>query len=168
METVSRIDARFALSELGCEFACELMDLFAREVLLRSTRWAAGVAEETFESGGCDGPEQKQFVVVIYEAVPGVSRDEERRACFNWGWNVVEQECAAATKNIESFVGLQMTMNRDAGADGDLLSTHGEIRRARCETKFDEEVAAVAKVDEVFAAVAGSDASFGSCLSWLG
>jgi len=101
------------------------MDLFAREVLLRSTRWAAGVAEKTFESGRCDGPEQKQFVVVIYEAVPGVSGDEERRAGFNPGWNIVEQECAAAAEYVESFIELQMTMNRDAGTGGDLLGAHG-------------------------------------------
>ena len=140
------------------------MDLIAGEVLWGRAWWAAGNAEEAFESGGSQGPEQEQFMIVIYEAMPGIAGDEECGARFDRRRDVVEQEYAAAAEDVEGFVGLQMTVNGDTRASGDLLGAHGEVGRARSETEFDEEVAAIAKVDEVFASVAGEDTAARGCL----
>lgn len=84
-----------------------------------------------------------------------VSLGMKRVAPFSKGGHFVEGERAAAFENVEALFHFEVAVRRDAGAAHDLLGSDCEIRRAGGGTKFDEDVAAVAEVNEMFA--------FGGC-----
>src|ERR1700757_523378 len=83
--------------------------------------------------------------------MPGVSWNEYRCALIKGMTDIVQCDGSTAFKNIEGFVHLEMPVDRNASAGHDLLRSRGEVARTGGCAEFDEDVAAVTEMDEVFA-----------------
>ena len=90
-------------------------------------------------------------MVGILESMPGVSWNEYRSAPFKGMSGIVQYDGSAAFKNKKGFVHFEVPVDRNAGADHYLLSSHGEIAGACGRAEFDEDVAVVTEMNEVFA-----------------
>ena len=139
------------LSEFCCVLAGDLVDLLVREMLGRHAGRIAGFAEEAVQAGGRHNPEKEQFVIGIGKPVPRVPGDENGRALLNGVMHIVEYEVAAAVEDVEGFIHMEVAVDRHSGAGHHLLSAHGEIVRAVGGADVEEDVAVVAKVDQVLA-----------------
>src|SRR5262249_47008402 len=75
--------------------------------------------------------------------------NEDSTARFNKMGHIVENENSSARNDAEGLVYLEVSVNRDADADRDLLGPHGKALRSRAGVRFDEDVAATQ--NEMFA-----------------
>ena len=62
----------------------------------------------------------------------------------------IQRENPAPLEHIEGFVHLKVAVDRNAGADHNLLSSHGQMVAARGRAHLDEDVATVSKMKEMF------------------
>jgi hypothetical protein len=147
-------------------FSSNLVDLVLCELLSRHTGRIAGVSEKAVQAGGRDNPEQQQFVIGICEPVPGGFGNEYRSTLVEWMGLIIQHECSAAFEDVESFVHLEVSVDRDACADGYLLGPQCEIAGAFDGVDLDEDVARIAEVNEMVAAIGAEHVSlWRRCLS---
>ena len=136
---------------IGRIFAGDLVDLFPGQLLWRDPGRIAGVAKKTVQAGRRHDPEQKQFVIGIGESMPGIPGNEYRSTLLEGVLCIVQCENSAAFQNVEGFVHLQVSVDRNARTDRHLLSTQAKIVRACGGAGLDEDIAGVAKMNEMFA-----------------
>src|SRR5215467_10921517 len=85
--------------------------------------------------------------------MPSVSWDED---CGSLGKRVrlfVQNNASTAFQNVKGFLHFEMPMNRNAGAAHHLLRAQRKTPAAVGRAEFDENVATVAKMNEVLALV---------------
>src|SRR6266436_5339422 len=147
-------------------FASNLVDLVLCELLSRHAGRIAGFSEKTVQARRRDDPEQQQFVIGICEPVPSVLGNEYRSTLLEWVRLLIQHECSAAFQDVEDFVHLEMSVDRDARADRDLLGPQREIGGAFDRVDLDEDVAWIAEVNEMVAAIGAEHVSlWRRCLS---
>src|ERR1700687_1216035 len=83
--------------------------------------------------------------------MPRVSGDEYRSALLKRVTRIVQGENSAAFQNVEGFVHLEVSVDRDARTDCHLLGPQAEIVGACGGADLDKDVAMVAKMNEKFA-----------------
>jgi hypothetical protein len=66
---------------------------------------------------------------------------------------IVKRKNPAPLQHIENFIHLKMSVNRNARTEHDLLGPHGKIVGACGPADFDEDVATIPKMKEMFAFV---------------
>src|SRR4051794_16197754 len=81
--------------------------------------------------------------------MPSVLRDENCCALFYGMPHVVEDEGSAAFQDVEGFVHLEVPVDGNASASWQLLRAHGEVLRPLYGIDLDEDVARIAKMNEV-------------------
>ena len=81
-----------ALAKFRSIFPGDRVHLLVRELPGRNSGWSTGLPEEPFETRRRDNPQQEQFMIWIQEAVPGVSRDEDRCTLVEGVIDVIENE----------------------------------------------------------------------------
>ena len=89
-------------------------------------------------------------MIGIREPMPRVLGDEYRSALFKRVTHIVQYENSAAFQNVEGFVHLEMSVDRNACADRHLLAAQGDIVGACGGASLDEDIPMVAKVKEMF------------------
>ena len=99
----------------------------------------------------------------IRKPVPGVSGNEYRRTFLKRVVRIVQRENSATFQNVEGFVHVQVSMNRNAGAEGHLLRPQADTVGASGGANLDKNVAVVAKMNEMFAFRGGQHISLWSC-----
>jgi len=87
--------------------------------------------------------------------VPRDPRNEDGGAFLEGTGLIVEEKCSPAIEDIESFIHLEVPVHGDAGASHDLLRAKGELAGSCCDTGLDEDVAVVAKMNQVLALAIG-------------
>jgi hypothetical protein len=92
-------------------------------------------------------------VLGILKAMPGILRDENSRSLFKGMPHVIENHDAAAFQNGESFVHLEMSVDRNSRTSHHLLRPHSKRRRSRSRAELNQDIAMVAKVNEMLAFV---------------
>src|SRR5437588_79064 len=68
---------------------------------------------------------------------PGILRNEDRAAFRYSDLLILEDEAAAPLDDVEGLVHVEMPMDRNSTADGDLLRPHREVVRASRGIGFD-------------------------------
>src|SRR5262249_29668876 len=125
----------------------------ARQLLSRNTGWSAGLTEEAFQAGGRYDPEQEQFLIGIGEPVPGVLWDVDRSALLKPVRCVIQDKRSAAFQDVEGFVHLEVSVDRNACTNRHLLRPQRQATGAGCGINLDEDVAGIPEVNEMFAAI---------------
>jgi len=98
--------------------------------------------------------------------VPGGLGNEYRSTLLEWVRLIIQYECSAAFQDVEGFVHLEVSVDRDARADRDLLGSQSEIAGAFDGVDLDEDVARIAEVNEMVAAIGTEHVSlWRRCLS---
>jgi hypothetical protein len=77
--------------------------------------------------------------------------------------DIVQRENSTAFQNVEGFVHPEVTVDRDSSTGRQLLGSHGETVEAHRGTGLDEDVATVAKVNEVLALGGAKHVSLWRC-----
>jgi len=95
-------------------FESDRVDLLPRQFLSRFAGSAAGFAKETVEAWGHHDPQQNQFLIWATETMPGVLGYENRSTSFAGVTHIVECDRAAAFQDVEGFVMVGVSMNRNA------------------------------------------------------
>ena len=90
-------------------------------------------------------------MIGVREPMPSIPGNEYRCALFKRVSCIVQYENSAASQDVEGFVHPQVSVDRNARADGHLLGAQGKIVRACGGTDVDENVAGVAKMNEMLA-----------------
>jgi hypothetical protein len=139
------------LSVFRCIFAGDLVDLLPSQLLWRDPGRIAGVAEKAIQASRRHDPEQEQFVIGIGEPMPSIPGNEYRSALLERVSCIVQCENSAAFQNVEGFVHQQVSVDRNTRTDRHLLSPQGKTVRARGRADLDEDIADVAKMNEMFA-----------------
>jgi len=83
--------------------------------------------------------------------MPSIPGNEYRSALLEWVSYIVQCENSAAFQNVEGFIHPQVSVGRNARTDRHLLSPQGKTVRACGGADLDEDVAGVAKMNEMFA-----------------
>ena len=79
---------------------------------------------------------------------------------------IIQYECSAAFQDVEGFVHLKVSVDRDARAYRDLLGSQSQITGAFDGVDLDEDVARIAEVNEMVAAIGTEHVSlWRRCLS---
>ena len=102
------------LSEFCPIFESDHVDLLPSQFLSRFAGWAAGFAKEPVEAWGHHDPQQNQFLIWTAETMPGVAGYENRSAFFARVTRIVECDRATAFQDVEGFVFVEMSVNRNA------------------------------------------------------
>ena len=132
-------------------FAGNLVDLLPSQLLWRYPGWTTGVAEEAVQAGRRHDPEQEQFMLGIDEPMPSILGNEYRSALPKRVLCIVQCENSAAFQNVEGFVHLQVSVDRNTCTGRHLLRPQGEIVGACGRADLDRDLAMVAKMNELFA-----------------
>ena len=127
---VGNLDSTARSSEFRPVFAGNLIDLLSSELLWRYAWRIAGLTEKAVQAGRRRYPEQKQFVIGISKPMPRVFGYEYCSPLLKWVPYIVQYEDSAAFQNVEGFVHLEMSVDRNACADRYLLGAQGQIVRA--------------------------------------
>ena len=90
-------------------------------------------------------------MIGIRKPMPRVLGDEYRTAFLKRVTYIVQYENSAAFQNVEGFVHLQVSVDRNACTDRHLLGPQSEIVGACGGADLDKDVAMVAKMNEMFA-----------------
>src|SRR5260370_308944 len=90
-------------------------------------------------------------MIGIRKPMPRVFGDEYRSALFKRVTHIVQYEYSAAFQNVESFVHLEVSVDRNACTDHHLLGSQSKIIGACGGPDFDEDLAVVTKMNELFA-----------------
>jgi hypothetical protein len=106
------------LSEFLPIFESDRVDLLPRQFLSRFAGSAAGFAKEAIEAWGHHDPQQNQFLVRTTETMPRVLGYENRSTSFARVTHIVECDRATAFQNVEGFVLVEVSVNRNARALG--------------------------------------------------
>jgi hypothetical protein len=93
--------------------------------------------------------------------MPSVFRDENCWALFYGMPHIFEDKRSAAFQDVEGFIHLEVPVNGYASACRQLLSTHAEVLRPHYGIGLDENVAGIAKMNEMFTACSGEHVSSG-------
>src|SRR6266404_2657984 len=88
-------------------------------------------------------------MIGICKPMPRVSGDVYRCAFLKRVRRIVQCENSATFQNVEAFVHLQMSMNRNARAQCHLLGSQPDIVGASGGANLDKNVAMVAKMNEM-------------------
>ena len=105
-------------------------------------------------------------MIGIREPVPGGLGNEYRSTLLEWVRLIIQYECSAAFQDVEGFVHLEVSVDRDARANRDLLGSQSEIAGAFDGVDLDEDVARIAEVNETVAAIGTENVSlWRRCLS---
>jgi hypothetical protein len=83
--------------------------------------------------------------------MPRVFGDEYRSALLKRVVYIVQYENSATLQHEESFVRLEVSVDRNACTDCHLLRSQGKIVGACCRANLDKDLAVVAKMNEMFA-----------------
>jgi hypothetical protein len=146
-------------------FASDLVDLVLGELLSRQAWRIAGFSEKAVQARRRDNPEQQEFLIGIREPVPGGLGNEYRSTPLRVRL-IIWYECSAAFQDVEGFVHLEVSVDRDARANRDLLGSQSEIAGAFDGVDLDEDVARIAEVNETVAAIGTENVSlWRRCLS---
>jgi hypothetical protein len=106
------------LSEFLPIFESDRVDLLPRQFLSRIAGSAAGFAKEAVEARRHHDPQQNQFLIWTAETMPRVLGYENRSTSFASMTDIVECDHATAFQNVEGFVLVEMSVNRNARALG--------------------------------------------------
>jgi len=98
-------------------------------------------------------------VIGIRKTMPRVFGDEYRSALDKRVTYIVQDENSAAFQNVESLVHLEMSVDRNAGADRHLLGSQGELIGSCRRADDDEDVPMVTKMNKMFASAGGENIS---------
>ena len=90
-------------------------------------------------------------MIGIRKPMPRVLGDKYRSALLERVRCVVQYENSATFQNVEGFVHLEVSVDRNARTDCHLLSPQGEMAGACGGADLDKDVAMVAKMNEMFA-----------------
>jgi hypothetical protein len=90
-------------------------------------------------------------VIGIRNPMPRVFGDEYRSALLKGVTYIVQYANSAAFQNVESFVHLGVSVDRNACANRHLLGPQGEIVGACGGADLDEDLATVTKINELLA-----------------
>ena len=82
--------------------------------------------------------------------MPRVLGYENRSTSFARATHIVECDRATALQNVEGFVFVEVSVNRNARALGQLLRAQSKIIGPRYGVDLDEDIAAITKMDQVF------------------
>jgi hypothetical protein len=135
------IEARTANSpEFGLVFSGDGISLLARQFSSRFTGWTTGFTKKPIQPRGCHDPQEDQFLIWVGKAVPRVLGYENRATPFARVRHIVRYKGATTFQHIEGFLHVEMPVNRNARADGQLLRAHREITGAPYGIGFDEDV----------------------------
>ena len=102
------------LSEFCPIFESDHVDLLPSQFLSRFAGWTAGFAKEPVEAWGHHDPQQNQFLIWTAETMPRVPGYENRSAAFARVTRIVECDRATAFQDVEGFVFVEMSVNRNA------------------------------------------------------
>src|ERR1700736_6471994 len=91
--------------------------------------------------------------------MPRVLGDEYGSALLKRMPYIVQYENSASFQNVEGFVHLEVSVDRNACTDRHLLGPQGEIVGARGGADLDKDVAMIAKMNEMFAFIGAQDIS---------
>ena len=89
-------------------------------------------------------------MIGIRKPMPRVLGDEYGSALLKRMPYIVQYENSASFQNVEGFVHLEVSVDRNACTDRHLLGPQGEIVGACGEADLDKDIAMVAKVNEMF------------------
>ena len=81
----------------------------------------------------------------------GVSGNEDRSTLLKGVTHIIQYENSTSFEHIESFIHPEMSVDRNARTGHHLLGPQREIVRARSGTRLDENLAMVAKMNQLFA-----------------
>ena len=95
-------------------FESNRVDLLARQFLSRFAGSAAGFAKEAVEARRYHDPQQNQFLIWTTETMPRVPGYENRSTSFARVTHIVECDRATAFQNVEGFVPVEVSVNRNA------------------------------------------------------
>ena len=90
-------------------------------------------------------------MIGIRKPMPRVFGYEYRSALLKRVTHIVQYENSSAFQNIEGFVHLEVSVDRNAGTDRHLLGSQGEIVGACGGADLYKDLAMVAKMNEMFA-----------------
>ena len=90
-------------------------------------------------------------MIGIRKPMPRVLGDEYRSALLERVTSIVQNENSAAFQNIEGFVHLQVSVDRNSCTGRHLLGPQGEIVGACGRADLDKDLAMVTKMNELFA-----------------
>jgi hypothetical protein len=99
-------------------FESDRVDLLPRQFLSRFAGSAAGFAKEAVEARRHHDPQQNQFPIWTAETMPSVLGYEDRSTSFARVTDIVECDHATAFQNVEGFVLVEVSVNRNARALG--------------------------------------------------
>src|SRR5437762_12252379 len=106
------------LSEFLPIFESDRVDLLSRQFLSRFAGSAAGFENEALEARRHHDPQQNQFLIWTTETMPRVLWYENRSTSFARVTDIVECDHATAFENVEGFVLVEVSVNRNARALG--------------------------------------------------
>jgi len=98
-------------------------------------------------------------VIGVSKPMPRVFGYEYCSSLLKWVPHIVQYENSAAFQNVEGLVHLEVSVDRNACADRHLLGPQGQIVRTCGNADPDEDVAMVAKMNEMFAFAGAEDIS---------
>ena len=90
-------------------------------------------------------------MIWIRKPMPRVFGNEYRSALLKRVTHIVQYENSAAFQNVEGFVHLEVSVDRNACTDRHLLGPQGEIVGTSGRADLDKNIAMVAKMNEMFA-----------------
>jgi len=82
--------------------------------------------------------------------MPSILRDEYRSALLKRVTHIVQHDNSVTFQNVKGFVHLQVSADRNACAEGDLLGPQSETVGACRGADFNIDIAVVAEMNEMF------------------